>query len=54
MTEAEALEEVLQEHLFENVWLLDPGWERATGDVHMEPRVVVRRRTATVPDKLPF
>lgn len=25
-----ALEKVLQEHLFENLWLLDPGWEPAS------------------------
>src|SRR5262249_41830182 len=24
-------EKVLQKHLFENLWLLDPGWERAAG-----------------------
>ncbi len=26
----DSLEKVLQDHLFENLWLLDPGWERAT------------------------
>ncbi len=25
-----ALEKVLQEHIFSHLWLLDPGWERAT------------------------
>jgi hypothetical protein len=25
-----SLEKVLQDHLFENLWLLDPSWERAT------------------------
>lgn len=29
-------EKVLQEHLFKNMWLLDPSWERATGDEGME------------------
>lgn len=29
-------EKVLQKHLFENMWLLDPSWEGATGDVTME------------------
>ena len=24
-----ALEKVLQEHIFTHLWLLDPGWERA-------------------------
>jgi len=33
-----ALEKVLQEHLFTNLWLLDPAWERAT-ERHMEKRV---------------
>jgi hypothetical protein len=33
-----SLEKVLQKHLFENLWLLDPSWERAT-DRHMEERV---------------
>lgn len=36
--DANALEKVLQKHLFENLWLLDPSWERAT-DRHMEERV---------------
>ena len=26
----------MQEHLFENLYLLDPAWERATEDIHME------------------
>jgi len=29
-------EVVLQEHLFKNLWLLDPSWERATGSEKME------------------
>ncbi|WP_345461396.1 hypothetical protein [Nocardioides marinquilinus] len=33
-----ALEKVLQDHLFENLWLLDPGWERAT-DRKKEERI---------------
>ena len=28
--EDNVLEKVLQDHLYENLWLLDPGWERAT------------------------
>ncbi|MEH0585621.1 ATP-binding protein [Streptomyces sp. B21-106] len=36
--DANALEKVLQKHLFDNLWLLDPSWERAT-DRHMEERV---------------
>ncbi|MBK0296190.1 low temperature requirement protein A, partial [Bacillus sp. S34] len=30
------LEKVLQEHLFDNLWLLDPSWEGAAGDADME------------------
>lgn len=30
------LERALQEHLFDNLYLLDPAWERATGSEHME------------------
>lgn len=33
-----ALERVLQEHLYDNMWLLDPSWERAT-DRSMEERI---------------
>ena len=36
-----ALEKVLQEHIFSHLWLLDPGWERATESVpsYMEKSV---------------
>jgi len=37
--EENALEDVLQEHLFENLWLLDPSWERATKTKYMEQTV---------------
>jgi hypothetical protein len=33
-----ALERLLQDHLFDNLWLLDPGWERAT-DRKKEERI---------------
>lgn len=36
LTEADALEKVLQDHLFENLWLLDPSWERAAGNAWIE------------------
>ncbi|MFE9430321.1 ATP-binding protein [Streptomyces sp. NPDC006640] len=36
MINKDELEKVLQKHLFENMWLLDPSWEGATGDVDME------------------
>ena len=34
-----ALEKVIQEYLFEHLWLLDPAWERADGTEFMETRV---------------
>lgn len=34
----DALERVLQQHLFEHLWLLDPSWERAT-DATMEEHI---------------
>ncbi|WP_420637508.1 ATP-binding protein [Candidatus Poriferisocius sp.] len=36
LTESDQKERVLQEHLFEHLWLLDPSWERATGSERME------------------
>jgi hypothetical protein len=34
-----ALEKLVQQHVFENLWLLDPSWERATEEEFMEARV---------------
>ena len=34
-----ALERVIQKHLFDHLWLLDPSWERATETPYMEQRV---------------
>lgn len=39
-------EKVLQKHLFDNMWLLDPSWEGATGDVDMEKSLRRIRREA--------
>ncbi|MBS1895553.1 MAG: ATP-binding protein [Actinobacteria bacterium] len=36
LTEENAKERVLQDHLYKNLWLLDPAWERATGSERME------------------
>jgi hypothetical protein len=36
LVDADAKEKVLQQHLFENLWLLDPGWERASGSERIE------------------
>ena len=42
----DAKERVLQEYIFEHLWLLDPAWERATEYADME-----RRIQATLPDE---
>lgn len=36
LTDANEKEKVLQEHLFDHLWLLDPSWERATGSEQIE------------------
>ena len=36
LTDANEKEKVLQQHLFEHLWLLDPSWERATIQPRME------------------
>ena len=35
-------ERVLQEYLFDHLWLLDPSWERAAGSPSMEERLQLR------------
>lgn len=40
ITEDNALEKVIQEHLFNHLWLLDPSWERAEGTDYMEKTVL--------------
>lgn len=42
LTEANARERVLQEYLFDHLWLLDPAWERATDSQAMERRLRLR------------
>ncbi|HYG07723.1 MAG TPA: ATP-binding protein [Stenotrophomonas sp.] len=39
LTDSHAKERVLQMHLFKNLWLLDAGWERASGSATMENRL---------------
>ena len=34
-----ALERVLQQYIFDHLWLLDPAWERATQYANMEERI---------------
>ena len=38
----DTLERVLQEYIFEHLWLLDPAWERATQYANMEERIQAR------------
>lgn len=38
LTEGDALESILQDYLFDHLWLLDPGWDRATESV-MEKQI---------------
>lgn len=40
ITDENALEKVIQEHLFNHLWLLDPSWERAEGTDYMEKSVL--------------
>lgn len=39
ITDDNALEKVIQTHLFNHLWLLDPAWERADGTEYMETTV---------------
>lgn len=36
LVDANQKERVLQKHLFDHLWLLDPGWERAAGSERLE------------------
>lgn len=40
ITNEDALEKVIQEHLFNHLWLLDPAWERVDGTEFMEKSVL--------------
>ena len=39
MVDENARERVIQEHVFDHLWLLDPSWERATATEYMEQQV---------------
>ena len=39
MLEADAKEKVIQEHVFDHLWLIDPSWERAKGTQHLETKI---------------
>ncbi|MFL5560789.1 MAG: ATP-binding protein [Gemmatimonadaceae bacterium] len=45
-----ALEKVVQQHVFDNLWLLDPSWERASTDQGME--VIIGKAFKKVDAKL--
>lgn len=40
ITDENALEKVIQTHLFNHLWLLDPSWERANNTEYMETTVL--------------
>ncbi|SDO98629.1 Histidine kinase-, DNA gyrase B-, and HSP90-like ATPase [Lutimaribacter pacificus] len=40
LVDEDAKERVLQQYLFEHLWLLDPSWERATGSEIIESRLL--------------
>lgn len=40
LVDEDAKERVLQKYLFDHLWLLDPGWERATDSPIMESRLI--------------
>ena len=39
LTDENAKEKAMQEHLYKHLWLLDPSWERATHTERMEKRI---------------
>ena len=49
MVDENLYERVLQEHIYERLWLFDPAWDRATGERHMEERL--QRAVGSVSEK---
>ncbi|MCQ3815118.1 MAG: ATP-binding protein [Acidimicrobiia bacterium] len=45
-------ERVLEQYLFEHLWLLDPAWERATEYAHMEQQIQNAIERTAIRDKL--
>lgn len=39
LTAQDVREKVIQEHVYEHLWLVDPSWERVKGTEHMETRI---------------
>ncbi|WP_261533794.1 BbrUII/HgiDII family restriction enzyme [Burkholderia multivorans] len=50
LVDANEREKVLQEHLFKNLWLLDPAWDRAAGSKRIEE--TLKREYAEFADDL--
>lgn len=40
ITDENAIEKVIQQHLFNHLWLLDPSWERVESTAYMESNVI--------------
>ncbi len=49
LVDKNVIEKVLQQHLFDHLWLLDPAWERATGSELIESRL---REVGVITDDL--
>ena len=43
IVDEDAKERVLQQYLFDHLWLLDPAWERATQSEIMESRLIAKK-----------
>lgn len=39
MLASDVKEKVIQEHVFDHLWLIDPSWERAKGTEHLETKI---------------
>ncbi|MCY4150662.1 MAG: hypothetical protein OXE94_00280 [Aestuariivita sp.] len=39
MVNSDVKEQVIQQHIFDHLWLIDPSWERAKGTEHLESRI---------------
>lgn len=48
MLNADAKERVIQNHIFDHLWLLSPSWERATTDKRMEKSVMAEVKKVDV------
>ena len=39
MMQTDVKEKIIQEHVFDHLWLIDPSWERAKGTEHLETKI---------------